>query len=139
MAMLSARQPIEDYLIANWPEVDVPLVFENAIAPNPDPPAPWIYVEIYDRSYQQKSIGSGDPDVEFWREEGVLTGYVNVPIGTGAREASRLAQVLVMLLRGVVIGDANITFYDSTVGAGDPGTERGKYWQLVAKIDWERN
>lgn len=136
MAMLLSRAPIEDYLVSVWPEPSVPLKFENDIVPNLDPPAPWLFVEVYGRSYKQQSIGSGDPSLELWAEDGVVSAHVFVPLGTGAREASRLAQVFVLLLRGVAIGD--IQFYDATVGAGDPGDERGKYWRLTAKIDWER-
>jgi len=114
------------------------MVFENEGVITPDPPSPWVLVEVFGREYLQTSIGSGDPDAERWTEDGTLNAHVMVPLGTGATEASRIAQVLVRLLRGVRLPN-DTEFEGAAIGAGDPGDERGKYWRLTASVDWKRS
>lgn len=137
MASYDVRVAIRAYIVANWPEPAVPLVWENESFKTNEANGAWVYLEVYGREYFQSSIGSGSPGLERWVEEGTISAHVMVPLGTGATEASRIAQVLVRLLRGVKLPN-DTEFGEAAVGAGDPGDERGKYWRLTATINWER-
>lgn len=138
MATYDARVAIRAYLEANWPEVATfPLAWENENLQTSEPFQGWVFLEIFGREYLQTSIGSGTPSLERWMEDGTINAHVMVPLGTGATEASRIAQIFVRLLRGVKL-PGGVEFGEAAVGAGDPGDERGKYWRLTATMDWER-
>lgn len=137
MATYDARVAIRTYLEANWPEAGVPLAWENEGLVTSEPLKPWVFIEIFGREYLQTSIGSGDPSLERWMEDGSINGHVMVPLGTGATEASRIATIFIRLLRGVKLPNGT-EFGEAAIGAGDPGDERGKYWRLTATMDWER-
>jgi len=135
MATLTTRATIKAYLQANWSSA--PIVYENEPIPRPEPPSPWLMIEMVGNIFEQSSIGSGHPTTNRWIEEGYLLAHVHVPLGTGDTTASGLAEGLANTLRGVVL-PGDLRLQNMSIGAGDPGADIGPWWRLTVRADFRR-
>lgn len=112
--------------------------WENERFDLPEPPAPWVAVEMTGTLYDQASLGAGVRADELWREEGILWMHVMVPAGSGAETARTLAGQLCDLFRGVEL-DPNIEFRGFSIGLGEPGDDDGNWYRISISSDWIRN
>ncbi|EHM01154.1 hypothetical protein HMPREF9946_02229 [Acetobacteraceae bacterium AT-5844] len=126
---------IKDRIAELWAET--PVHWPNEQFDEPEPPAPWLLVEMSGDVFGQASIGAGRRRDNLWREGGSLWLHIMVPVGTGEREARRLLREAVDLFVGQEVGD--ITFGDASIGMGQPGDENGLWHRLSASIDWTRD
>lgn len=113
-----------------------PLAWENEPFETPNPPH-FIAVEVFGSSFEQRTIGSGDPSRERWEEEGAALFHVAVPAGTGSLEARQTAEGVVNLLRGRQL-PGGVRFVSASVGTGRPANEDGQIFMVTARLDWTR-
>jgi hypothetical protein len=135
MSSADSFTPIEAYLRAQWTSTE--LVFENEVWPVPDNPESFLFVELLGGIYAQASLGAEPVTANLWRESGEVRGHVLVKSGTGTLLARQYAQAFANLFRGVELG--SITFYDASIGAGEPGDDDGNYFRMTVSIDFERD
>ncbi|NQW12234.1 MAG: hypothetical protein HQ481_20400 [Alphaproteobacteria bacterium] len=100
MAHADVRNAIESYLAANWPAT--PIAYENV---DFTPPADgrFIALTIHPGQGRIASLGDGAP---LWRHEGAVMLACHTPKGVGSVAALALADQVVALFRGVVLGGA---------------------------------
>jgi hypothetical protein len=125
---------LREFMDANWS--GAPLSWENEPFEIPDPPH-FVVVEVFGSSYEQRTIGSGDPAAERWEEEGAALFHVAVPRGTGSLQARQTAEALVSLLRGRQLS-GDVRFVSASVGNGRPADEDGQLFMITARLDWAR-
>lgn len=132
MASDAVYSAIRTYLEANWS--DTPLLFENEPDAEiiPDPPAPWVAVEVTGQFLKQIEIGS--PGSNTWLEQGVLWLHCFVPIGSGSLVARQHLKNLANLFRDKTV--AFVVFSDASIGLGEPGDDEKKWWRLSMSIEW---
>lgn len=137
MSSDTAFTAIKNFLVANF--TSAPLVFENDPAyQTPEPPSPWVLVEIYGSMFDQVSMGSGMPVTDKWREEGAVLCHVMVPVGTGSLTGRQLATTITNLFRGLSLSP-DIRFADLSIGSGMVQIEDGNYWPLSCRMEWARD
>lgn len=141
MASSTVYSTLRALLDDEWSTTTVRWENETFDVPEPtDPPATpaaWLAVELEGSSYTQRSIGSGNPTLERWVEEGTLVIYSLVQVNAGTLVARQNATAVANLLRGRTLsGDLRIT--DLSIGGGGPGDEDGMWWQLPVRINWQR-
>lgn len=135
MASSVAFAEIRTFLDARWSAC--PLVWENEhFDPTVDVPV-WVAVEVFSDTYAQQSIGSGDPALERWTEDGTALFHVAVPRGTGSLLARQTADAIVLLLRGRRLPE-DVTFRGFSLGGGAPARENGHWFILTLRSDWTR-
>jgi Bacteriophage related domain of unknown function len=127
---------VEDYLLANW--TATPLSLENDEFKEPDPPAPWVMMEITGTLYAQESIGAFPQSANRWDEEGLIWLHVFVPSGTGGRDCRRFAKQLADLFRGTTLLSGALEFRDSRIGEGRVANDNGNFFCISVSIDWRR-
>lgn len=137
MASDAVYEAVKDYLTAQWSAT--PIKWENDTFQKPQPPAPWIAVEMTGTLYAQQSIGAGDEQTENrWDEDGILWLLIYVPTGSGSVTARRYAKQLADLFRGTLLLNDDLEFMDASIGAGEPGDDDGAYYMIQVSIDWRR-
>lgn len=136
MASGTVYDAIKAYLQAQWSTS--PIAWENETFNKPEPPAPWVMVEIAGDVYAQMSIGADEQADNRWDEEGVLLLHVFVPTGTGASAARGHAKALADLFRGATLLSDSLEFMDASIGMGQPGDDDGMWWRISVSIDWRR-
>lgn len=135
MASPQTYDAIHDYLETVW--TATPLAFENDGFKGPNQPVAWVLIEIFGDFYEQESIGAETQAANLWREAGQLLAHVNVPRGTGSRDARVHAAAIVDLFRGLEIGP--VVFTTASIGAREPGVTDGSYFRMTATVDWSRD
>lgn len=132
---------IQAHVTANWTQT--PVAWENDLFRPPATPNPWLLVEITAMQMDQRSIGAGTRNANYWREIGQLWLHLFVPSGTGSLTARALLRQAVDLFRGTDIGA--ITFTSAQIGVGESaqvaerGVRDGMWWRLSAAVEWERD
>ncbi len=127
---------VQNFLYANF--TTVPLNFENDQFVLPDPPSPWVDVEIYGSSFNQSSFGSGVPSTDNWTEMGAVLCHVMIPVNTGSLLGRQIATQLSTLFKGRRI-EPDIRFGDQSIGAGMVQIETGNWWPISLRIEWQRD
>ncbi len=135
MSSPAAFTSIQTYLRDNW--TVTPIYFENEKWHFPEPPAPFLLVEVYGDFYNQASIGADPQGENLFREIGQIYVHVMAPRGSGTAQARTYAKQIVDLFRGNE--DAGVRPRDMSIGAGEPGTEDGNYFRMTVTIEWERD
>ncbi len=145
MASIHAFEAIRAFLDANWSDAapqPCPLAWDNEPFTEPKPfdqqdvPQCWGRVLVDGDLWDQRSIGSGDPTVELWQEEGRMTLTVFCPIGHSSRAPRGLLTAFADLCRGR--STSGVSFQDchfDPIGAKD---ESGVWWGMTMSIDWIR-
>ena len=142
MASGAVYQAIRDHLVATW--TATPLAFENEDVDQhgnplpPDPPVPFVEIELTGTSYGQQSIGESRQADNRWDEEGVLFLHVLVAGGAGSMLARTYAKQLADLFRGTTLLGGNLEFLDSFIGRGRPGERDGNWYLIPVDIEWRR-
>lgn len=136
MASPAVYDAIRAYLEANWTGCD--LVFENEGFQAGDQTAPWVYVEVIGTSWDQHSIGAGAIRDNRWEEFGIVMFHVFVETGTGTGVIRSNAYGLADLFRGLELLTGTLIFQRFSLGAGEPGSEDGRWWRTTATVEWER-
>lgn len=127
---------VQNFLLANF--TTAPLVFENDPAfEMPEPPSPWVLVEIYGNTFNQISFGSGLPVTDKWREEGAVLCHVMCPVNTGTLTGRQIATTLAGMFQGLKI-EPDIRFGDLSIGAGMTQIDDGNWFPLSARFEWAR-
>jgi hypothetical protein len=130
---------IRTHLQDNW--TTTPIAWENEVFTQPEPPAPFLFVEITADLLDQRSIGA--PTGNLWREMGALHLHLFAPFGTGSTIARTYLRQLVDLFRGRDIAD--LTFTSAAIGIGETaqrgerGVADGAWWRISASVMWERD
>lgn len=132
MASLATFDAFHERLTSSWAQTDI--VFENDPYNAADDPAPFVYVEIFGDTYDQRTVGA--PGANLWQEEGVTYLHVMTPDGTGSRDAREIAGNLLALFRERDV--AGLDMPEMSIGVGDPGRDFPNYWALTASIHWSR-
>lgn len=125
---------VQNFLIANF--TSAPLVFENDPPFMPEPPSLWVFVEVYDISFDQVSMGSGSPLTALWREEGAVICNVMAPTGTGTYAARVMATSLAHLFVGLEISPG-IRFQRVSIASATESWD-GNYWPISMRSEWWR-
>jgi hypothetical protein len=94
----------------------------------------WVFVEVYDDSYRQDTMGA--PGANVWEETGVTYLHVMVPSGEGSVSARTYARTLMNLFREKPIGD--LFMPEMSIGAGQPGRDFPNYFAMTLTISWTR-
>lgn len=76
-----------------------PVAWPNEAFAPPEPPGPWIAVEVYGDLSEPIEIGGGT-----WQESGTLLLHVMVPTGTGIAAGLALRKAAANLFRGLPPG-----------------------------------
>lgn len=135
MSSATVYSAVRTWLEGSWNAT--PLAWENEPFEVPEPPSPFVVVEIYGDSYQQESIGAGNPAAELWREDGAVLLHVMVPAGTGSLTARTHAEALANLLRGLEL-PGGIRFRGMSIGLGETATDDGNWWRISVRAEWLR-
>ncbi len=136
MTTQTAFAAIRTYLEANWSAT--PLAWDNEQFQKPEPPAPFVMVQITGDLYEQMTIGAETREANRWEETGQLLLTVIVPLGTGSAIARMHAENLGNLFRGVTLDASDIEFLDISIGVGVAAEDDGPWWALPMRIDWRR-
>ena len=136
MASDEIAAAIQDYLTTSW--TSCPLAYENDGYEPPDN-TPWAYVEFMGTAWVQDTIGAGPIRDNRFTEEGLVMLHVFVPKGTGSNLIRQYARQLADLFRGAELLAGTLWFKNASIGAGNPGSEDGKWWRMTATIEFERN
>jgi hypothetical protein len=138
MTTVAAYTTIRAFIEANF--TAVPMGWENEQSPDTNGAegfdAPWVYVQMTGDIWDQMSIGAGDRLDNRWQEEGELLLDVIVPLDTGTIAARTIATTLANLFRGLQLGD--IEFRDISIGIGVIAEDRGPWWLLPVRINWQK-
>lgn len=127
---------VQDFLTANFNTC--PVIYENDIGTLPDPPSPWVMIEIYGNFYNQMSMGSGIPSGDHWREEGAVLMHVMTPVGTGSLRGRQIATQLAELFKGLKLAGPDVRFADLSIGGGMTQTDDGNWYPLSVRAEWAR-
>jgi hypothetical protein len=102
----------------------LPVAFPNEDFQRPEPPAPWLLVEVAAGLNKPVELGGG-----FWQTDGQVFVHVLVVTGTGTDDATTIEdQVLALFRRPAPV--PSFVLWDSVDGdPGGPGTEDGAYWR----------
>lgn len=136
MASDVVYEAVRAFLTAGW--TAAPIAWENEHFDKPNPPAPWLAVELSGTVYAQQSIGAGPQEENRWDEDGVLWLHVFVPAGTGSSTARGYAKALADIFRGALLIDETLEFMDASIGMGEAGDNNGNWWRVSVSIDWRR-
>jgi len=126
---------LREFITEIWTET--PIAWPNEPFSDPEPPAPWIMVQMQGADYEQQSIGAETPSANRWVETGSLYVHVFVPVGTGELEATRLARVMAEFLRGIEL-PGDIQLDGMSIGAGERGDEDGNWWRVSLFAHYQR-
>lgn len=128
---------IHDFLVAQF--TAAPLVFENESSfQTPEPPSPWVMVEVYGYMFEQVSTGSGTPIQDKWREEGAVICHVMCPVNTGSLAGRQMAAQIAELFRGRRL-EPDIRFADLSIGSGMVQIDDGNWWPISLRAEWARD
>lgn len=122
-AATATGQPLAG-LTVEWP---------NEAFTRPDPPAPFLSVEM---------AGDGMGAIEMggqgaWQERGQLFLHVLVPTGTGTTGVRAIAKALSDLFRNVST-EANALIYErQSIGMGEPEEDDGPWWVMSVSVAWK--
>ncbi len=131
------------HLAAQW-GTTTPIEWENGGEPDdlpfvrPEPPAPYVMMEMTGTLYGQQSIGAGDQADNRWDEEGILWLHVMVPTGSGSSTARRYGKRLADIFRGTHLLDDSLSFGDARIGVGEAGDDDGNWYRISVDIEWRR-
>lgn len=81
--------------IVNAAALPVPVAWPNLYFDPPEPPAPFVIVEIEGDASAPLEMGGGG-----WQEDGTIAFHVMVPSGTGWTEGAELRKTIADLFRG---------------------------------------
>lgn len=132
MSSLASYDAFETRLKADWTETDI--VFENERYELPLTATAFVYVEIFDETFSQETIGA--PGNNLFQETGVTYLHVMVPDDSGTRVARQHADALTNLFREKDTDGVKID--DMSIGSGDPGRDFPNYWAMTVTLFWHR-
>lgn len=136
MASGAVYDAIRAYLDGAW--TTTPIAWENEQFTPPDPPSPFLEVEMTGTNYGQQSLGASLQRDNRWDEEGVLFLNLQIPLGTGASQGRTYAKTLADLFRGTRLLSDSLEFRDAFIGVGRPGRTDGNWWLVPIDIEWRR-
>jgi hypothetical protein len=108
--------------------LSVPFAWPNEAFTNPEPPAPWLLVEISGDLSAPLELGRDG----VWQEDGAILVHVMVPTGTGVTDGLALRKAVANLFRGLPPGP--VTYHGATFDPGGPGDDTGVYHRLSLSI-----
>jgi hypothetical protein len=135
MASHTVFQAVRDHLAAAF--TACPLVYPNEGDGAPNPPAPWIFVEVVGALYDQESIGAGSVIANRWRETGLVVGNVMVPRQTGTVLQREIAMLFLDAFRGASLLGGHLVFERASPGAGAAGDDNGRWWCMTATVEFD--
>ncbi|HEY4136493.1 MAG TPA: phage tail terminator-like protein [Alphaproteobacteria bacterium] len=138
MSSATAYNALHDFLEVAWDAGPAPLVYENEKFDKPEPPAPWIYVEVIGTLFDAASIGAGDDESNLYREDGQVFFHVFVPKGSGSVTARGLGEQLATLFRGRELLGGKMIFPSASIGDNAVGSDDGNWWRMTAAIAFQR-
>ena len=111
----------------------VPLAWPNEPFDKPEPPAPWVLVEMSGHLLEAIEIGAASSNT--WAEQGQVWCHCFVPSASGSDTARAVLKALSDLFR------ANnpyrfVVFRAQSIGLGAPGDDDGAWWRLSMSVDW---
>ena len=136
MSTATTFQAIRSYLTGSWSTT--PLAWDNEQFAKPEPPAPFVLVQVTGDLLEQMSIGAESRTGNRWEETGQLLLTVIVPLGTGSVTARTHAEALANLFRGLTLDASGLEFLDISIGLGRAADDDGPWWSLPVSIDWRR-
>lgn len=113
-----------------------PFRFSNEPFTKPEPPAPWIAVDLTRVLYGQESIGASEQKDNRWDANGDLSIRVLVASGTGADRAWELAEAIADIFRGLTLFGGDLEFGFAFTDEGGPSEEEGNWYELPIIIKW---
>lgn len=132
MSSLASFDAFETKLKTDW--TATPVYFENERFSPADTPAAFVYVEIFDETFSQETIGA--PGNNLFAESGITYLHVMVPDDSGTRVARGHADALTALFREK--DTAGVKIDDMSIGGGDPGRNFPNYWAMTVTLWWHR-
>lgn len=132
MSSLASYDAFETKLKADW--TATPIWFENERFDLTDTPAAFVYVEIFDETFSQETIGA--PGNNLFQETGITYLHVMVLDDSGTRLARQHADALHSLFREKDTDGVKID--DMSIGSGDPGRDFPNYWAMTVTLWWHR-
>lgn len=134
MSLDGAYSEIRTRITTVWPtlEAAVPLAFPDENFQEPDPPAPWLFVEI--RWSGGEIITIGAPGSNRARRDGWVSFSAMVPTGTGEQRGMQLIGKAGGMLEGQTVGSA--TFFGMEPGGGVSTTDSGLYTGQTADVSF---
>ena len=136
MSTATAYNAIRSHLVANW--TSTPLAWDNEAFAKPEPPVPFVLVQVTGSIYEQMTIGAETRQANRFQEEGQLLLTIIVPLGTGSDVARQHAEALATMFRGLTLDASDIEFLDMSIGLGRAADDDGPWWALPMRIDWRR-
>lgn len=98
----------------------------------PEPPAPWLLVEIQGELSRPIELGGAT-----WQEAGALLLHVMVPVGTGTAAGLTLRKALANLFRTATGAPVGLLWRDARMDpAGEPD-DRGLYRPLSLAVEYQ--
>jgi hypothetical protein len=114
-----------------------PIRFENEPFVKPEPPAPWLAVQVFGIVSGQESIGASTQAENRWDEKGYLGIKVLVESGSGAQRARSIAEdIRLKIFRGLTLMDGDLEFLIATESEGGPSEEEGNWFEVPVVIEW---
>ncbi len=127
MANAIARADLRARLLAAG--LGVPIAWPNEPFEIPDPPSPWISVELVGGDDVPIEVGGG-----LWSASGQSLVHVLVPTNSGVAASDALIDAVKTAFRGPPLEPV----VHERIGAdpGGPGTDDGLYWRTSVTADW---
>ena len=128
-----ARARIEAATATGQPLAGLPIEWPNEAFTRPDPPAPFLSVEM---------AGDGMGAIEMsgqgaWQERGQLFVHILAPTGTGTTAVRAIAKAVSDLFRNVS-AEANALIYErQSIGMGEPEEDDGPWWVMSVSVAWK--
>lgn len=114
-----------------------PIRFENENFTPPNPPAPWLAMEVFGILSGQESIGASVQADNRWDETGYVSLKVLVASGTGSDQARQIAaDIRLGIFRGLTLMDGNLEFLEANESQGGPSEEVGNWFEIPITIQW---
>lgn len=136
MPLDQVQTAVEAFMRASWTATD--LAFENdGFVGNTDAndnQIPFVLIEVFGGLYEQRSIGAGSAQADYWQDSGTVWAHVFIASGIGSLPAKQFGSQLAELFRGLTL-DPNISFGDIAMAASG-GSQDGNDWSLSISIDW---
>ena len=107
----------------------VPVAWPNTTFTKPNPPAPWLSVDITSHILGPVELAGG-----VWQEEGTLFVDVFVPVGTGSAGARTLAKAVSNIFRGLDAGP--VVYLGGSIGNGSVAEPDGMWWLITVTVQW---
>jgi hypothetical protein len=105
-----------------------PIALPNAVFVKPQPPAPWLRVEVMSHMLAPIDIGAN-----VWQEDGTTFIDIIVPANSGTTLARTIAKNAANAFRN--LGPRPVVYTAGSLTAGVAGPD-GMWWTLTFSMDW---